>query len=91
MTEDYAIEQLENTFKDHAEKNEKNRIRDLEIFKNKYPKSEIPTHMLNDFSISEALHVICREINQIKKAILLLEKGVILPENWGKLFNNTIN
>lgn len=75
MTEDYTIEQLEKTFKEHAEIYEK----------------EWMTHSAiggqNYFNISEALHVICREINQINKVLDKLEKGVILPEHWGKLRN----
>ncbi len=73
MPEDYTIEQLEKTFKEHSKIYEK----------------EWMTHSAvggkNYFNIYAALHVICREINQINRAINILEKGVILPENWGKL------
>lgn len=57
MPEDYTIEQLEKTFKEHTEKFE-------------FQKSlnyGNPQKVLQDFNISEALHVICREINQIKR------------------------
>lgn len=67
MSEDYSIEQLENTFRKHAQKNIIQQQRDVENFKKDYPDSELPEHFLNDFDISEALHVICREINQLKK------------------------
>ena len=65
--EDYTIEQLEKTFKEHAEKAIIQQKEQLEKFKKDYLGSEIPCHFLNDFCISEALHVICREINHLKK------------------------
>lgn len=72
---DYTIEQLEKTFKEHSEKFE---------FQKTLTHGR-PEHYPKDFNISEALHVICSEINQINRAIDRLEKGVILPEKWGKL------
>ncbi len=53
MPEDYTIEQLEKTFKKHAEKYEQDW-------------NQISSEKL-DFNISEALYVICREINQLKE------------------------
>lgn len=69
MTNDYTIDHLEKTFKQHAQKNVIQRQRDLESFKINYTDSEIPSDMLNDFCISEALCVICREIIQLKREI----------------------
>ena len=72
MTEDYTIERLEKTFMEHHERCVKENKERLEKFKIDYPDSEIPSHFLNDFSISEALHVICREINEINKSLDVL-------------------
>ncbi len=72
MSEDYTIEQLEKTFKEHAQRNIIQNQRALENYKINYPDSEVPSHFLNEFCISEALHVICREINSIKRTINLM-------------------
>jgi hypothetical protein len=79
MPEEYTIEQLEKTFKSHAQKNIIQRQRDLENFQKNYPDSEIPAHMLNDFCISEALHVICREINELKKQNMYKRRKEMFP------------
>lgn len=73
--EDYTIEQLEKTFKEHSERFEFQKSLNYGNTKK----------VLEDLNISKALHVICREINQINRAIDKLEKGVILPELWGNL------
>lgn len=57
--EDYTIEQLEKTFKEHSE----SFTREEKLRKEKYGDDYItPT-----FDISAALHVICKEINQINR------------------------
>ncbi len=58
MTEEYTIEKLEKTFKKHAEKYE-------------LDWNQISSEKL-DFNMSEALHVICREINQLKRCLNIL-------------------
>lgn len=58
MSEDYTIEQLEKTFKEHAELFEREENHRKEICDKDY--------ITPNFNISEALHVICREINQLK-------------------------
>lgn len=91
MTEDYTIEQLEKTFKEHAEKNIRNHEKDEESFKTKYPGEKLPDHYVNYFNISEALHVICREINQLKYKISLFEEVTetsISVEEMNKMINN---
>lgn len=67
MTEDYTIENLENIFFNHSQVELKERKERLERYKTDYPDSEVPPHLYKDFSISEALHVICREINLLKQ------------------------
>ncbi len=57
---DYTIEQLEKTFKDHSEAFENNIINEKNL----------------GFSISKALHVICREINEIKSTLERFEKDI---------------
>lgn len=69
MTEEYSIKQLEKTFLEHAEKNIRNHEKDVETFKIKYPDEKLPDNYVNMFSISTALHVICKEINQLKNVI----------------------
>ena len=62
----YTIEQLEKTFKEHAETYEqdcKERF-DRMLAQAIKINGQIPIEKY--FSISEALHVICREINQLK-------------------------
>lgn len=63
-SENYTIEQLEKTFKEHSEKS----LKDFEIQCIKYFKEFQQPHPNVDdfFHISKALHVICREINQLK-------------------------
>ncbi len=78
MTDKYSTEELEKIFKEHAKKNNRQNEIDIENFKFKYPDSELPNHYLNYFNISEAFHVICKEINVIK---LSLSKGLICKEN----------
>ena len=60
MNEDYAIEQLEKTFKDHSEVFER---------EEKSRREKYPVYITPNFNISEAFHVICREINQLKEII----------------------
>lgn len=69
MNHEYTIEKLEHTFMEHAEKSNRDRKEHLEKFKINYPDSEIPSHLLNDFNIAEALYVICKEINSLKEKI----------------------
>lgn len=65
MTEEYSIDQLEKIFRCHAEDFEKNY--NESITKLKENGGIIPLEY--PFNISHALHVICREINQIKNSI----------------------
>jgi len=68
MKEDYTIEQLEKTFNQHEEKYALDNAERRANYKKNFPDSELPDHMKEDaFNISAALHVICREINQLKK------------------------
>ena len=64
---EYTIEQLEKTFLEHYENSIQENNKRLEKFKKEYPDSEIPEHFLNDFHISKALHIICKEINLLKR------------------------
>lgn len=67
MTENYTIEQLEKTFKEHAERFNQDinhQIKKFESQGEKYP--------FEEFNVSEALHVICREINQLKSDLKIL-------------------
>lgn len=62
MNEDYTIEQLEKTFREHSEKFDREEIERFNIAMKEgrgYP-------IERPFRLSEALHVICREINQLK-------------------------
>lgn len=63
----YTIENLEKTFAEHAKETKRNRLKDLEIFKIKYPGEEIPQHLKDDFCIASALHCICQEIINLKE------------------------
>ncbi len=63
MTEDYTIEQLENTFKEHAEQYE---IDEKERF-DKAVRNGDMIPIVRHFNLSKALHVICREINYLKR------------------------
>ncbi len=59
MSKGYTIEQLEKTFKKHAEdyiEYEKKRCEGTSVY-------------IENFNISEALYVICKEINQLKREI----------------------
>ncbi len=67
MPEDYTIEQLENTFKEHAEAFHQKELDKQNHLKEKYKEDyEKYYDDKNCFNISEALHVICREIRQLK-------------------------
>jgi|GEM_PF-4058399 len=61
MTEDYTIKQLEKTFKENAESFHREEKHRKEICGDDY--------VTPNFNISAALHVICKEINQLKKEI----------------------
>lgn len=65
-TYQYTLESLESLFADHAEMVWKERERDLAKFMKDYPGTEIPGHLKNDFNLSQALHVIVRELNELK-------------------------
>lgn len=69
MTKDYiyTVEELAKTFADHHVISEKNRERDIQSFKKKYPGEEIPQHLKDDFCIASALHCICQEIINLKE------------------------
>lgn len=67
MSEDYTTEKLEETFMKHHVDSSRIRNDLIEKYKKDYPNEPLPASFLDDFSISKALHVICREINQIKK------------------------
>ncbi len=63
MIEEYTIEQLEKTFKEHSE----NLIRSESEAKECNPEDYKEYYGEKGyFNMSEALHVICREINQLK-------------------------
>lgn len=64
-----TIEELAKTFEDHHQLVLINRHRDIENFKMKYPEEKIPEHFMNDFSISEALAFMCREIKSIQESL----------------------
>jgi hypothetical protein len=75
MKEDYTIEQLEKTFKQHEEKYELENAERRANFNKNFPDSELPDHLKEDaFNISEALHVICKEINILKYKMSLFEE-----------------
>jgi len=61
---EYTIEELEKTFKEHSEK----AFREFELQCIKYFKEFQQPHPNVDtfFDISKALHVICKEIKEIK-------------------------
>ncbi len=63
MTEDYTIEQLEKTFKKKYERN----LEIHEILQDKYFDEFNKTEEEPFFDICAALHVMCREINQINR------------------------
>ena len=63
MKEEYTIEQLEKTFREHSEKFEKE---EKERFEN-LMKQGYPYSIDRPFNVSAALHVICKEINQLKE------------------------
>ena len=92
MPEDYTIEQLEKTFREHYEKDEIDDEERRVNFKKNFPYSELPPHLKkNSFNLSKALHVICREINQLKNKISLFEEVTetsISIEEMNKMIND---
>lgn len=62
---EYTIEELEKTFKEHSEKS----FRDFEKQCVEYFKEFNTPHPQVDtwFDLSRSLHVICKEINQLKE------------------------
>jgi hypothetical protein len=75
MTEDYTIEQLEKTFKEHAEIYEQDCKENFERMLEQAITINGQIPIEKHFNISEALHVICREITLLKREI-----------NYGKTF-----
>lgn len=65
--EEYSIEELEKKFKEHSE-----------IFgkDDKTKRETYPEYNRESFNIAEALHVICREINEIKSTLDRFEKDI---------------
>jgi hypothetical protein len=63
---DYRIEELSSTFLKHALLCEENDKRMLQQFRENYPDSPIPQHMLNPFNIAKALSVMSSEIEKLK-------------------------
>jgi hypothetical protein len=66
MAQNYDLESLVKTFAKHHEKSSKDSTKILEDFKKNYPGEPIPSHMMDDFSLPNALHAICVEIMELK-------------------------
>lgn len=62
----YDIDSLIVTFKQHAEKSKKDMRECVEKFKENYPEEPLPAHFLDDFNICDALVSMCEEINMLK-------------------------
>lgn len=66
MESKYTIEQLIETFKDHAKKAEENKVE----MRRKYAENNNGANLPYDdsFNLSEALSVICMQINNLKSS-----------------------
>lgn len=64
-----TIEELAKTFEDYHKIFLKQIKYDIKKFNENYPDSEIPIHLMNDFSISESLAFICGAIKAIQDSI----------------------
>ncbi len=62
-----SLEELYETFCDHAEAVKKERKKALKIFKANNPGEEIPEHFYDEFNLAAALSVICEEILKLRK------------------------
>lgn len=82
MNNEYTIEFLIEEFEKHSIQVLKDRKDQKKRFIENYPNEKIPDHLLDDFSIAHALHVICKEINELKKN--KMEKPIIFDS--GSIF-----
>lgn len=63
---EYSLEELIKTFKDHDIKFKKSREESIISFKENNPNTELPEWYTETFSICFALHSICKEILELK-------------------------
>lgn len=68
MEYDYSIENLINTFNEHAEIAKSQQEFCNQVFLEQNPDQELPKHMTDSFNIAKAFHAICSEILQLKKS-----------------------
>lgn len=66
MEHEYTIESLAYTFAVHAEAAKQHRKQMRQSFEENNPGQDLPEHMINCFSLSQALAVMCAEIEKIK-------------------------
>lgn len=60
---EYTVEDLEITFKEHSEKAQEQHLKQRQ----RHELEHNEPYPIEFFDISEALHVICKEINEMKK------------------------
>lgn len=63
----YTIEFLIEKFAEHTIKAKEINEECIKNFKEENPDQPLPDHMLDDFSITEALHCMCREILNLRR------------------------
>lgn len=62
----YDLDSLIESLLKHHEKAQKVFIDQVERFKRDYPDTELPEHFKENFSLPKVLHVICKEIKDLK-------------------------
>ena len=73
--------QLSSTFQDHWNEWEKQRLQYLEEFKKNQPDSQTPFHFQDPFCISQALMVMCQEIERLNFEITALKLRVFYEKD----------
>lgn len=74
-SDEYSIENLIDTFKEHHIKFRKNEQKLLKQFKEDYPEEPIPEEYMCDFSVALALFSICKSIKALHEDIQTLWKS----------------
>ncbi len=64
----YSITYMIEAFKRHSEEGKASDKKRIEEFTKNYPGEELPEHFISDFSLCDALHSICVEIDKLKKS-----------------------
>lgn len=75
------FEDLTCTFLDHSTQWEKQRLQHLEEFKKNNPNTPVPSHLEDVFCISQALMLMCQEIDKLNKEVTAIKLRVFYEKD----------